>query len=243
MTSMHGADNKAYRNESQASDKRQTMLNIPDQRLAIQAYEKILKMIMSRQIQPGDLLNERRLAEMLDMSRTPVRDALLILEGEGLLLRQGRRGLQVKRIQVDDFLDALQVRLLLEPAVARMAAGKVAGDILDALEDDLKAVMNNAGPTGTDVDREQTRRIDEHLHGVITSAAGNPKLSSILLELRRQTQFFDLKSLPERVTDTCNEHMEIIAALRMGDGDRAARAIIFYLNQVRASIIARLSRA
>ena len=139
MTSMHGADNKAYHNESEASDKRQTMLNIPDQRLAIQAYEKILKMIMSRQIQPGDLLNERRLAEMLDMSRTPVRDALLILEGEGLLLRQGRRGLQVKRIQVDDFLDALQVRLLLEPAVARMAAGKVAGDILDALEGDLKA--------------------------------------------------------------------------------------------------------
>ena len=124
-----------------------------------------------------------------------------------------------------------------------MAAGKVAGDILDALEGDLKAVMNNAGPTGTDVDREQTRRIDEHLHGVITSAAGNPKLSSILLELRRQTQFFDLKSLPERVTDTCNEHMEIIAALRMGDGDRAARAITFYLDQVRASIIARLSRA
>ena len=119
----------------------------------------------------------------------------------------------------------MQVRLLPEPAVALMAAGKVAGDILDALEDDLKAVLNNAGPTGTDVDREQTRRIDEHLHGVITSAAGNPKLSSIVLELRRLTQFFDLESLLERVTDTCNEHMEIIAALRMGDGNRAARAI------------------
>ena len=65
------------------------MLNIPDQRLVLQAYEKILEMIMSQQIQPGDLLNERRLAEMLDMSRTPVRDALLILKGEGLLLRQG----------------------------------------------------------------------------------------------------------------------------------------------------------
>ena len=127
--------------------------------------------------------------------------------------------------------------------MALMAAGKVAGDILDALEDDLKAVLNNAGPTGTDVDREQTRRIDEHLHGVITSTAGNPKLSSIVLELRRLTQFFDLESLLERVTDTCNEHMDIIAALRMGDGDRAARAITFHLDQVRASIIARLFRA
>jgi DNA-binding GntR family transcriptional regulator len=219
------------------------MLNIPDQRLVLQAYEKILEMIMYQQIQPGDLLNERRLAEMLDMSRTPARDALLILKGEGLLLRQGQRGLQVRRIQVDDFLDALQVRLLLEPAVALMAAGKVAGDILDALEDDLKAVLNNAGLTGTDVDREQTRRIDEHLHGVITSIAGNPKLSSIVLELRRLTQFFDLESLLERVTDTCNEHMEIIAALRMGDGERAARTITFHLDQVRASIIARLFRA
>jgi DNA-binding FadR family transcriptional regulator len=123
-----------------------TMLVSSDQRLALQAYKKILEVIMSQQIQPGDLLNERRLAEMLDMSRTRVRYPLLILKGEELLLRQGRRGLPVRLIQVDDFLDALQVRLLLEPAVALMAAGKVAGDILDALEDDLKAVLNNAGP-------------------------------------------------------------------------------------------------
>ena len=218
-------------------------MNTPDRRLALQAYEQVLDLIMSRQIRPGEFLNERRLAEMLGMSRTPVRDALLVLEGEGLLIRQGRRGLQVKHMHVDDYLYALQVRLLLEPAVARMAAARVAGKELDELEAELKAVLANAGPNGTEVDHEQIRKVDKHLHGIITDAAGNPQLSSIVLGLRRQTQFFDLKRLPERVTDTCNEHLEIISALRAGDGDRAARAMTFHLDQVRASIITRLAKA
>lgn len=217
-------------------------MNISDQRLASQAYEQILDLIMSRQIRPGDLLNERRLAEFLNMSRTPVRDALLILEGEGLLVRQGRRGLQVKHMQVNDFLNALQVRLLLEPAAARMAAGKVAASTLDVIEAELKAVLNNSGSAELEIDREQSRGINEHLHGVIADATGNPLLSSIVLGLRRQTQFFDLKSLPERLTDTCNEHLEIISALRAGDGEWAARSMTLHLNRVRDSIIARLSR-
>ena len=101
------------------------MLNTPDKRLALQAYERILELILGGVAKPGELLNERRLAEALNMSRTPVRDALLMLEGEGLLLRQGSRGLQVRQMRIEDYMDALQVRLLLEPAVARMAAGRV----------------------------------------------------------------------------------------------------------------------
>ena len=68
------------------------MLNATDQRLAPQAYERILDLILSGKTPPGDLLNERALAEMFDMSRTPIRDALLMLESEGLLVRRGRRG-------------------------------------------------------------------------------------------------------------------------------------------------------
>ena len=98
------------------------MLNTPDKRLALQAYEQILDLILTGSAQPGELVNERRLADALKMSRTPVRDALLMLEGEGLLLRQGSRGLQVKQMRIEDFMDALQVRLLLEPPVARIVA-------------------------------------------------------------------------------------------------------------------------
>ena len=58
---------------------------------------------------------------------------------------------------------------------------------------------------------------------------------------RRKTQIFDLKNFPERAVATCNEHLDIIAALRLGHGEDAAKAMARHLEQVRASIIVRLS--
>jgi DNA-binding GntR family transcriptional regulator len=217
-----------------------TMLNTPDKRLALQAYERILDLILNGEAKPGELVNERRLADALNMSRTPVRDALLMLEGEGLLLRQGSRGLQVKQMRVEDFMDALQVRLLLEPPVARMATGKVPPERIRQLRDQITQV-SEAERTGP-ADRGLVRDIDEGIHGMITDAIENRQLSSIILTMRRQTQMFDLRSMPERFADSCREHLAILDALESGDGDRAAEAMASHLVQVRNSIINRLSR-
>lgn len=218
------------------------MLNAVDQRLAPQAYERILDLILSGKASPGDLLNERGLADTFDMSRTPIRDALLMLESEGLLVRRGRRGLQVKEKRLEDLIDALQIRLLLEPAIARMAAGKVDGTELDTLADSFGKLLQTADSTQEGVDREEARALDNRLHGLVSDTAENPQLSSIVLTLRRQTQIFDIKSLPERAQDTCREHLEIIDALRSGDGDAAAGAMAHHIDGVRDSIIARLTR-
>ncbi len=216
------------------------MLNTPDKRLALQAYEQILELILTGSAKPGELVNERRLADALNMSRTPVRDALLMLEGEGLLLRQGSRGLQVKQMRIEDFMDALQIRLLLEPPVARMATGKVPPGRIRQLRDQITQV-SEADRTGP-ADRGLVRDIDEGIHGMITDAIENRQLSSIILTMRRQTQMFDLRSMPERFADTCKEHLTILDALDSGDGDRAAEAMTSHLVQVRNSIINRLSR-
>lgn len=216
------------------------MLNAPDKRLALQAYEQILELILNGGAKPGELVNERRLADALNMSRTPVRDALLMLEGEGLLLRQGSRGLQVKQMRIEDYMDALQVRLLLEPAVARMAAGR-----LDAATiADLRAQIAQAQAQvpGQPADRGLVRDIDEGLHGAIADAVENGQLSSIIRTMRRQTQMFDLRAMPERLDDTCREHLAILDAVEAGDGDGAAQAMAAHLSRVRDSIINRLAR-
>lgn len=218
------------------------MLNLPDKRLAQQAYEEVLDLILSGRVQPGDLLNERSLATMLAMSRTPVRDALLMLEGEGLLVRHGRRGLQVRQMRLDDFMDALQIRLLLEPEVARMAAGAVPDSPLDEIASRLEALMAAAGGTRSEIDREEVRSVDERLHALLADTAGNPQLAAIIRNLRRQTQIFDLKSLPERLTDTCREHLDIVRAVREGRKAEAASAMSRHLEAVRGSIVTRLSR-
>ena len=213
-----------------------------DQRLAPKAYQQILDLILSGRAKPGEHLNERQLADMLGMSRTPVRDALLMLEAEDLIVRHGRMGVQIKQMRIDEFLDALEVRALLEPAVARMAVGNVDPEVLDELERSLHAALDMADENGRGMDRSQTRWIDDTLHGLISDSAGNPQLSAIVRNLRRKTQMFDLKNLPERAVATCQEHLEIVAALRLGDGEKTAEAMTRHLEMVRASIIARLSR-
>jgi DNA-binding GntR family transcriptional regulator len=216
------------------------MLTPPDTRLALQAYEQVLDLILSGRARPGDLINERRVAETLSMSRTPVRDALLMLEGEGLLTRQGKRGLQVKQLRIDDFMDALQIRMLLEPEVTRMAAGKVPDAAWGPLVTRLERLLNEG--TAGEADREEVRGVDDRLHGLISDAAGNAQLSAVIRTLRRQTQIFDLKSLPERLEDTCREHLAIIGRLRANDADGAATAMTQHLENVRSSIIRRLTR-
>ncbi|MBM3596377.1 MAG: GntR family transcriptional regulator [Alphaproteobacteria bacterium] len=216
------------------------MLNAPDKRLALQAYEQILEMILNGGARPGELVNERRLAESLSMSRTPVRDALLMLEGEGLLLRQGSRGLQVRQMRIEDYMDALQVRLLLEPTVAGMAAGNVPAATVQALRAQIAALR--ALPPDQPTDRALARDIDEGIHGAISAAVENRQLSAIIRTMRRQTQIFDLRSMPERLADTCAEHLAILDAVEAGDPERAAAAMAAHLARVRDSIIQRLTR-
>ncbi|MDP2086378.1 MAG: GntR family transcriptional regulator [Gemmobacter sp.] len=216
------------------------MLNAPDKRLALQAYEQILQLILGGGAKPGELVNERRLAEALNMSRTPVRDALLMLEGEGLLLRQGSRGLQVKQMRIEDYMDAVHVRLLLEPAVARMAAGKVPGETIAALRAQIAEAQSL--PPGQPADRALVRDIDEGLHGAISDAVENRQLSNSIRTMRRQTQMFDLRSMPERLADTCREHLAILDAVDAADGEAAAQAMAAHLTRVRDSIINRLAR-
>jgi len=216
------------------------MLNAPDKRLALQAYEQILEMILNGGARPGELVNERRLAESLSMSRTPVRDALLMLEGEGLLLRQGSRGLQVRQMRIEDYMDALQVRLLLEPTVAGMAAGNVPAATVQALRAQIAALR--ALPPDQPTDRALARDIDEGIHGAISAAVENRQLSAIIRTMRRQTQIFDLRSMPERLADTCAEHLALLDAVEAGDPERAAAAMAAHLARVRDSIIQRLTR-
>jgi len=216
------------------------MLKTPDKRLALQAYERILDLILSGAARPGDLINERQLAELLDMSRTPVRDALLMLEAEGLLVRQGKRGMQIKEMKVEDFLEALQIRMLLEPEVSRMAAARIPTAELAGLRSRFEYLIASAGKAGHEVDREEVRSVDDSLHSLIADSAGNRQLSAIIRTLRRQTQIFDLRSLPERFESTCHEHIAIIDSLIGRDAEKAAAAMTRHLGAVRASIVNRL---
>lgn len=217
------------------------ILTLPDKRMAERAYEQVLDMILSGQLKPGTLIQERRLANHLQMSRTPLRDAFMTLEGEGLLVRNEARGLQVRSMNIEDFVENLAVRSLLESEAARVAAGKIAAASLAKLRSRLETLLERAEAKTGAPDREDVRSVDDELHSAISDAAGNRQMASIIKMLRMQTRMFDLRSVPERLEDTCREHIAIVSALAEGRGDDAADAMRSHLNCVRQSIILRLA--
>jgi DNA-binding GntR family transcriptional regulator len=216
---------------------------VPDKRLALHAYEQILDMIMSGRLKPGTVLQERRICEMLDMSRTPVRDAMLVLEGEGLLMRNEGRALQVRFMDISDFIENLAVRSLLEPEAVRLSIGRIPAEQLAAIRQDLKNLLEQAQQPGAVPDRVDVRSIDDRLHGAISSAARNRHLESTIRMLRQQTKMFDLRSLPTRLEQTCKEHIDIVDALLENRADDAVEAMRSHLNAVRQSIIKHLGGA
>ncbi|CRL45311.1 Bacterial regulatory proteins, gntR family [Sodalis glossinidius str. 'morsitans'] len=96
-----------------------------EQNLSAKAYDVLLNMLINRELPVNSILQERRLADMLMISRTPVRDALNKLENEGFIGRSGGRTLVVKEFSIRDLIETLHVRRTLEAEAVRLAAGRV----------------------------------------------------------------------------------------------------------------------
>ncbi|QDL94630.1 GntR family transcriptional regulator (plasmid) [Paroceanicella profunda] len=210
-----------------------------DRRLSEQAYDRIMERVLEGSLPAGTVIQERRLAAELGMSRTPLRDALLMLEGDGIVVREGPRLLRVMTMDITRYMETLAIRRLLEGEAARLSAGRVPPERLDGIEARLRTMLD-AHRQGTPATRAEIRAVDEALHGTMSEVAGNRQLRAIVMNLRLQTQIFDLKNVPERFEDTCREHLAIVDALRGGDKAAAEAAVCRHLDAVRQCIIDRL---
>ncbi|HEY4202979.1 MAG TPA: GntR family transcriptional regulator, partial [Devosiaceae bacterium] len=191
-----------------------------DQSLSEQAYGRILEQILTGKIPPGTLLQERRIAGSLSMSRTPVREALGRLEAESLITRSHGRAPVVSNVGVETFVSILDVRRVLEVEAAGRATGHVQRDVADhviAAIDELLA-MEDPAPA-------QHWAVDDLVHGTIADAAGNPLLASTIRDLRRRTQLFNTTRISSRLKPGGSEHMKLMGAV-MGDDRAFSRAVM-----------------
>jgi DNA-binding GntR family transcriptional regulator len=193
------------------------------------AYESILNDVLSGRHRGGDLLQENRLAEGLGLSRTPVREALGRLEGEGLLIRRGRV-LMVRRISVKEFLDILQVRLLVEPEAAAIAGRTIDKDLVRRLRTAVATMP-------TDVTPDAHWAIDDEIHLGVARATENDLLLQLVRDLRRRTRLFDLKKIPERFEPGRQEHLRLLDALIVGDEALAREHMRLHLENAKGGIL------
>ncbi len=199
------------------------------------AYEKVLDMLLSGQLVAGSVLQERRLAEALNISRTPLREALSHLEAEGLVTRDVGRLMTVRRISVQGYIEILQVRKLLEAEAAGLAAGRIDKNTAERIRSEIWKLMEIEEPTPT-----QHWAVDDLIHSTIANASENVLLAEMIRDLRRRTHIFNTRRIPSRLKPGSLEHLALIDAVVIGDAAKARELMADHINNVRLAIVDQL---
>ncbi|MDQ0513093.1 GntR family transcriptional regulator [Ancylobacter amanitiformis] len=207
-----------------------------EESLSQMAYNDLLDRLIRREIPVGAVLQERRLAEALAISRTPVRDALNRLESEGFITRKPGGVLVVKEFSTRELIETLHVRQILEGEAVRLAAGRIPLAELDDAEQAIRALIAAPMPSA-----ERDWEVDTRFHSMIATRSGNAVLAKQIHDLRLKTHMFNMDRVPERFEIGHREHLAIIEALRREDRDGARAGIQSHIENVKLSIIAKLS--
>lgn len=187
------------------------------------AYEFTKWAILSAVYPAGSVITEAGLAHEIGLSRTPVREALLRLEVEGLVTVQPGRGAVVNTFSVREVEDILEARVLVENHTAARSFAQRA-KLLPQVEAALAAMRRNS----RERDTAGFTASDRLFHELIVDAAGNAVLSSIYRTLReRQTLFTSvmMRGRADRMQATIEEHERIIGTLRGDDPDAFCAAV------------------
>lgn len=204
--------------------------------LTEQVYEQLIDILIRGELRPGDVIVERRMAERLNASRTPIREALGRLEAEGLVYKQPSRGVTVSPFSTEAFVELLNVRQLLESEAARLAAGRIEADRIEAIRAALIELSTRTNPTLSEI-----WEVDDILHGEIATAAGNSLLTGMIRDLRRRTHVFNAYRNPATHKFGVEENLALLDAVVSGDQERARAAMAEHIESVKVAIIDRLS--
>lgn len=206
-----------------------------EESLSQMAYNALLDQLIRREIAVGSVLQERRLAEALAISRTPVRDALNRLESEGFITRKPGGVLVVKEFSTRELIETLHVRQILETEGARLATGRIPVAELDEVEAEIRALLAAPAPNA-----EKDWEVDSRFHSMIAARSGNAVLAKHIHDLRLKTHMFNMDRVPERFEIGHREHLSIIDALRREDREAARAGLYAHIENVKLSIIEKL---
>ena len=204
----------------------------PAESVSEQTYQALFQLITSRQIEPGDVIEERRLAERFEVSRTPMRAAISRLLGEGVLQQLSNGVMVVREVGLTEYLELLAIRLLLESEAAGLAALRAPLVVLAQIESRLQTSLVLLA-TQPDTDH----RLDDDIHEVIVAHCGNQSLAKFITEIHKRIRMRNLQSRPDRLIPACQEHLALVHALQARDALRARQAMVEHLENVRNSYL------
>jgi DNA-binding GntR family transcriptional regulator len=190
-------------------------------------YAHLKEEILDNRIAPGSVLQEVPLAESLGVSRGPIREALGILAAEGLVTITPRRGAVVTALTKQDFLEAYQVREVLESLAVRLAVPRMSADEVDALEGPIEDMLS-CSARGDEIGFFEANTA---FHEAFVVASGNSKLVEVYRRLIGQMGPYRRPSalLRGSLDRSIAEHQGILDAARSRDGERAVELILDHI--------------
>jgi len=206
-----------------------------------EVYTALLRAIVEARLGAGTPLSQNKLAARMGVSRTPVREALLRLERDGLVQRLPESGFAVASITADEVHEACDLLHVLDTFVYTRAAGALSREELE----DLLALASSLIDSAESGDADAWRAADQRYHAVIMTAAKNRFVAQCLEQTRRRVQRFWLQTphFDGRLRTCSQDHVALAEAMLAGDTDVLSRTVHAHIERLRASVLARLESA
>ena len=186
-------------------------------------FENLKQAIIRGEVAPGDRLVESRLADALDISRTPVREAIHKLEREGLLRRLPKGGFAVMNLSREDIEETFGIRCVLESYAARLAAENYSAEELSPLEEKIREFQKFLDQGQLD----ELPRVNTEFHSLFYALSRSPKLIKMINDLRDQIfRFRRILLKKDKWAEASNEdHRKMLEAIRDRDVNRVERVV------------------
>lgn len=213
----------------------------PGSLLANRTYEALKAAVLANQLPPGTPLSVPELARQLDVSRSPVREAVQRLIYDGLATHVPHRGAEVSRVDLPDLQQLYVVREQLEGLAARLATERLDVDSLTELRATLaeheEALANEA-------DNVAHIELDTRFHRALRELAANPHLTAALEPITGRSHFalHSLWRSPDAPRLALDEHRRIVDAMVTGDPELAEAAARSHIARLRIRLAQATSR-
>ncbi len=203
--------------------------------LTDRATDALRAAIVDGRLQAGELYSVAQLAEQLGVSRTPAREALLLLERQGMVRFERNRGARVLETSARDLDEIFGLRLLLEVPAAEEAARRLGPDGLAEVETALAAMEQRLDPP----DETAFMAHDRAFHELLLRAAGNDRLVGVVADLRDHVHLRGASTVGRGrdLRAIYDEHAAIVEALRAGDPAAVGEAMRRHLERTRELLV------
>ncbi|MPZ62128.1 MAG: FCD domain-containing protein [Propionibacteriales bacterium] len=190
-------------------------------RLSDEAATHVRELIVSGQLHTGDFIRPEAVAEELEISATPAREGLLLLQAEGFLEVEPRRGFRVTALSTKDVSDMFEAQALL----AGELGARAAQNVTDAQLAELESLQDRLEAAAKDEDLDRVEELNFEFHRAVYFLADAPKIAWLLRSTLRYAPrrfYATIGGWPEA---TLHDHREIMTALRSGDVLAAREAL------------------